>query len=673
MKKSDIPESAKVYISLAVLFVLLLLIMPRTGKFNYDYRKGAPWSYETLVAEFDFPILKTEEQLRSEMEAAGSTVVPYYRCSEEAAAQVRAFAEEAELSRFRPAVLSALEDIYDRGVLDGKEPAEEAADVIFIQKDKRAFKCPRTEVHTLSSARAVLTAAVPAGDGDSLLHASGLPDRLLPNLIYDREMTGQVHAESVNFISPTQGFVNSGQTIVSKGELVTAEIGQLLDSYKAEYEHSLGYSGPVLSLWLGNAILAAVICFILFFSIIYTNPDIFGSFRKYLYIMFLVTVTAIVAIAVERISPKLLYMVPFSIFALYLLAFFSRRVVLPVYIVSLFPLLLYAQDGIVLFTMNVVAGVLAIYVFRFFSRGWRQFVWASIVFAAMALTWIGFGLTNDFHSMHDWTKLLYLFIGSLLSVAGYPLIFLFEKLFGLLSGTRLMELCDTTNNRLLKELAQKAPGTFQHSLQVMNMCDAAAESIGADVPLVRAGALYHDIGKMTNPSCFVENESLGRDYHKGLTAVESADAIRRHVDEGRTLAEKYNLPQEVEDFILTHHGTTAVGYFYTQYLNEGGDPADRAKFVYSGFKPRTKEQFILMVCDTLEAASRTLKDTSPAAFDAFVDKMVAGKAAEGQFDECDVTLKEIHTVKEVLKTYLVQIHHERVVYPATVVRTESAG
>ena len=676
MHKSHIPKSVRIYISLAGLFLILLFIMPRTGKFNYDYKKGSPWAYETLVAQFDFPILKTQEQLQTEMELAGSKVVPYFKYSGSIAADVLSAVKELNMGQFsyvRNEILTSLSAIYDKGILTedafsstDKKPST-GNEVIFVQKDKRAFKSPAANVFTLASAKAKLymdlSHYADKFNVDSLLTASGVDDCILPNLVYDKETTELVHAESVDFISPTSGFISSGQTIVSNGELITAEIYQMLESYKVEYEDSLGYSGPRFWLWLGNALLALLICFILFFSIVYTNPRIFESFNKYLYIMFIVTLSAVLAMTIERINPRMLYMVPFSLFALYLLAFFRRRVVLPVYIISLLPLLLFAHNGIELFTMNMVAGVLAMYIFQFFSRGWRQFLCAMIVFAAMVLTYFGFRLTNDLHSVTDWMIIFYVFAGSMLAVAGYPLIYLFEKLFGLLSSSKLMELCDTNNNKLLIDLAQKAPGTFQHCLQVMNMCDAAARSIDADVLLVRAGALYHDIGKTLNPQCFVENQNMGVDYHKNLTPLESSREITRHVDDGMALAEKNGLPEEVRKFIITHHGTTCVAYFYTKYVNEGGNPDDKELFTYKGIKPQTKEQVILMLCDTLEAASRTLKDNSPERFDNFVEKVVAGKTAEGQLDEADISLKELNTIKSVLKTYLAQIYHERIVYP----------
>lgn len=547
-----------------------------------------------------------------------------------------------------------------------EENITSSSDILFIQKDKRASKYPASNVFTITSARARLLSdlqkSFPSVKIDSVLAASGLFELMVPDLTYDKETTDLVHAESVDFISPTKGFVNAGQLIVTKGEIVTAEIAQMLDSYKAEYEVSLGYNGPRAMLWVGNSLIALAIVLILFLSVFYTNPDIFRQFNKYIYLLFIFVLTSFTAVAVDRLDPSMLYLTPFSLAALFLLAFFKKRVVLPVYVLSLLPLLIFTHNGIELFVLYLVAGVITMYVFQFYNRGWRQFVTAVIVFFALLLTFIGFRLINDGSAFSDYTLILYLFIGSMLSVAGYPLIYLMEKVFGLVSNSRLLELCDP-NNKLLRILAQKAPGTFQHSLQVMNLSDAVARSVDANVLLVRAGAMYHDIGKIENPQCFIENESLGAKYHAGLKPLESARLIIRHVADGMLLASKYNLPPVVSDFILTHHGTTCTAYFYNKYIEEGGDPDNAGEFYYKGRRPFTKEQTIVMICDTVEAASRTLKDNSPETFDKFVEGVVSSKINAGQFDNADITLKEITRIKSVLKSYLAQIHHERIVYP----------
>ena len=301
-------------------------------------------------------------------------------------------------------------------------------------------------------------------------------------------------------------------------------------------------------------------------------------------------------------------------------------------------------------------------VFGFFNRGWLQFVTALIVFVVMVIVWGAFRLVDGIEGLKDYHTVLDLGLGALLSVAGYPLIYLFEKIFKLVSNTKLTELCDT-NNKLLRNLADKAPGTFQHCLQVMNLADAAARSIDANVLLVRAGALYHDIGKIANPQCFTENENPGVRYHAGLTPKESAQEIIRHVSDGLAMADKNGLPGIIKEFISSHHGTTSTGYFLTQYLNNGGNPDEVSEFYYDGVKPVTKEQVILMICDAVEAASRSLKDYSHESISALVDRIVDGKAKEDQLTDADISLREINKLKDVIKSYLQQMYHSRVSYP----------
>ena len=298
---------------------------------------------------------------------------------------------------------------------------------------------------------------------------------------------------------------------------------------------------------------------------------------------------------------------------------------------------------------------------RWRTRCWTLWIWRKR--RELLLVFTGFRLIDAGHSL-VWVNVLYLFIGSVLTVAFYPLIYLFERIFNLVSANKLVELTDT-NNKLLQELSSKAPGTFQHSLQVMNMADAAGRSVHANVPLLRAAALYHDIGKMKNPLCFIENTGnhSGSGYHEGKDPRESARDIIAHVADGMEIAKANNLPEEISNFILTHHGTSYTAYFLNQYLNNGGDPADVADFYYQGRKPKSKEEVILMICDSVEAASRTLKEFTPESFDRFVEAMVAGKEESGQFQEADITLGELNAVKAVLKDYLQQLYHERIVYP----------
>ncbi len=676
MKLPRVSINYRVLIPLVVLFLVLTLIFPRTAKFSYDYRKGSPWSHETLLAQFDFPILKTDEQIREEKSRSKSVVIPYYRYRQDIVDNCRKAAEGIDMggySYLRPLIVASMDGIYSNGVvpdegvkLDGHSDPSGA--VLYIQKDKRAGKKPVSEVFKESEAKnrllSDIAAKYPRINADSVLRSAGIYDFIVPNLEYDPKTTELVRSESSNQVSTTQGFVSAGQLIVSEGEIVTAEIAQMLDSYKVEYENSMGYGGPRILFWLGNAFIAFALVLLFFLMIYFLNRRLFMDHRKFWYLIFIFIIASVLALIINKFAPRCLYMVPFTLTALYLEAFFKNKVIFPICCVSFLPLLVFAENGVVLFVMFLLASIVAVFTFRFFNQGWQQFIMSGIVFVSILVTYFGFRMI-DMVNDDPYMAVLYMFIGSILIVAGYPLIYLFERMFNLVSSSRLRELCDT-NNKLLRELEHKAPGTFQHSLQVMNMCDAAARAIDANVLLVRAGALYHDIGKMKNPLCFIENESMspkGVHYHEHLSPKESAWAIIKHVSDGLELAAENRLPDVIQDFILTHHGTSNTSYFYNKYLNEGGDPNDVSDFFYKGRKPQTKEQIILMICDTLEAASRTLKDNSAATFSVFVENIVASKMKIGQFDQADISIKDLNTVKETLKAYLSQIYHERVVYP----------
>jgi len=670
MTEIRFPKSYKVYVAFCVAAVALVFLLPHSGKFKYEYKKGSPWMYETLVAQFEFPVLKTAEQIQEEREALGTETIPYFRKSAAIATSVKNSMAAVELGpceSARPSLVRKVEDIYARGVMSDR--SQVGTDVIFVQKDKRALKYPISEVYSVDEAKAAMMQTLaqkcPSVNADSLCLASGIYNLILPDLQFDKKTTDLLHYNSVDYMSTTDGILTAGTVLVSQGEIVTAEIAQVLDSYKAEYERNLGYEGPTVLLWLGDILLSFVLVALLFFALLYTNPMILEEQNRYLYILILFLLTSGAALAVDRFAPTYLYMVPFSLTVLYMLAFFRKRVVLPVYIISLLPLLIMSHNGVVLFMMYLSAGVLTIYTFSYFNRGWLQFVNALFSFVALVFVWVLFQLMSG-ASITEYRTLLHIFLGSLFCVAGYPLIYLFERIFSLVSTSRLQELCDINSNELLSELSAKAPGTFQHSLQVMNMCDAAAASIGASVPLVRAGAMYHDIGKMANPSCFVENTDGVPSYHKDLSPAESAESIIRHVADGDAFAQKHHLPHILREFILTHHGTTRTGFFYSKFLQEGGSPdsPEAEVFTYKGRKPVSKEEVILMLCDSCEAAARSLQDKTPENLASLVDRIIDGKIADGQLSESNITMQELNTVRNVISQYVQQINHPRIAYPA---------
>ena len=673
----------RIVLPLVALFGLLLALMPRGAKFNYDYRKGTAWEYEDLVAEFDFPILKSESELQAERLRPAGEAVPYFVCDLEA--EQRHLDSLAAKWPFllprslKEAFLDEVSAVYRNGVV-----AEGAFDarkhpVIYVERNKQwkeasletdrsPLKMASANVMTPSQARSYILRQVsmpfPGISLDSLYAMVGIEELVVPNLRYDEVMTELVRSEESGVVSPTLGIVHFGDLIVQRGELLTDDVVRILDSYRTEYESRMSSLGGGRLEILGHAIMALALVLLFYFSIRYSNPRILEESNRFLYLCLIFAFASTVTLLIERMAPRFLYMVPFTLTTLYLVAFFKWRVVLPVYVVSLLPLLIFAHGGLELFFMFLVGGVVTMFVFKYFNRGWKQFLTALIAFLTILTVYLGFRLFLG-DDQNVLRVVLMLFIGSFLSVAGYPLIYLFEILFNLVSGSRLMELCDT-NNKLLRELAEKAPGTFQHSLQVMNMADAACREIDADVLLVRAGALYHDIGKMANPRCFIENEGQFpgmKPYHEGLDPRESAVQILRHVPDGLVLAEKHHLPHIVKEFIRTHHGTSCTRYFYTQYLNAGGSPDHMADFCYDGAKPYTREQTVLMICDSVEAASRTMKEYTPEACAELVNRIVQGKISEGQFTESTIAIKDLATVQDFIAKYLSQMYHGRIEYP----------
>jgi len=667
------PRHFRVYFALLALAVVLVFLLPKSVKFNYDYRRGSQWMYEDVVAAFDFPILKTEDQIIAERDALSAENVPYYRKSANVASEaIRntasiALDSLAAQQEVRSAIMAKLTSIYEKGVVASKDQMVPEG-LVFVQKDKRANKVPVSEIYTVDEAKVELCSAInsvcPNIDADSLCVATLLYEYLLPDLSFDAKTTELVRYSSANYVSTTEGVQPAGTVIVRQGEIVTAEIEQVLDSYKAEFNQSIGYQGNEILMWIGNVLVSLLLVALLFFVILFTNEHIFEERSRFYYLIMLYLLSSLAALLTDKYGPQYLYMVPFTLIALYMLAFFRKRVVLPFYIISLLPLLIFAHNGPQLFVMFLAAGIVNIFSFTYFNRGWLQFVNAFCSFLTLVFVWIIFQLFDGATGILDYEIVIKLFLGSLFCVAGYPFIYLFEKMFRLVSKNRLQELCDTNNNSLLKELAQKAPGTFQHSLQVMSMCERAARAIDTDVELVRAGAMYHDIGKIEKPECFVENTDGVHSFHEGRSPLESAKYIIRHVDAGLEKAEKHGLPGIVREYIDTHHGTTCARYFYDRYLAEGGSPdsAEAKEFFYHGHKPVSKGQVILMCCDSIEAASRSLRVINKETLEALVDKIIDGKIAEGQLSESVITMRDINIVRAEIKQYLLEVNHPRISY-----------
>lgn len=655
-----------------VLAVLTLLLYPRVGKFQYEYQKGRPWVYETLISPIDFPILKSEAEMLAEKEARASETIDYYSYDPSVAPPVlERFGRRAvELNldeQLTKSLYTHLDEAYSRGIVSDFGGAGIADKVISVKRDKRAVETPASEVYDIERVFNVLKSDLvydyPEMDIDTIVSQINLKSFIVPNLFFDENTTQLAHREAVNYISPTKGMIYAGQLIVSEGEIVTAEICQILDSYKEEYKMSYGYSGSQSALLISHLLLVLVSLAIFFFAVWFIDRSVFDSLPKLLFLMLMLLISFAGIAILFRVDQRLLYLFPFAVTVLYMSAFFRSGLAWVVYAVSILPLLVIPENGVELFFINLVGGSVALYAYGKVSRGWLQFVNMIFIFVAMVLVCFAFQLgTGNFSYAFKSTDFLFLAINAVLVIVLYPFVYLFEKIFGFVSYSRLWDLSDT-NNRILQDLQKKAPGTFQHSLQVANLAENAAQEIGADAMLVRVGALYHDIGKMENPMCFIENQAEGVNYHEGLTPEESARAIIKHVDDGLALAKKAKLPAVVSDFIACHHGRSVTLYFYNVYCNNGGDPANREAFTYNGILPRSKEQVVVMMADAVEAASRSLKDYSEESISALVDKIMTNRFDDSQLAEANISIKDINTVKASFKRYLQQIYHARIAYP----------
>lgn len=675
-KTKNILRRKSLYIVLAVSFALMMLFFPNETKFKYEYQRGRPWMYETLIAPIDFPILKTDAEISAEQEQLASEVVSYYVYDNSIyTTSVSDFAKMQSLESLPAEINKTIEDaidkIYTNGILpDDKYAAinsasASASDYIIIQKNRRATEELLSSIYTVDKGikyiKSELLAQYPLLNADSLLAAIQIQNYLVPNLVIDKVTTEAMHKEAIDYISPSKGMIYTGQLIVAEGETITAEIEQLLNSYKHEYELSLGSNGDVFQLFFAHAIITLIVLLLLFFNIYFVNVDVLKQFNKFSFFLVVALLNFLITVFARNVDPKLLYMVPYAVFALYMISFSSSRMTFPLYVVALMPLLIITEHGIELYVMNAFAGGVALVSFSFLNRGWLQFLNALIIFISLLLVYVAFRLLENTNTL-DFTVLLYLFLNALFVVAAYPLVFLLEKIFGLVSGSTLRDLADT-NNSLLQELARKAPGTFQHSLQVANLAERAVAAIGGDFLLVKVGAMYHDIGKINNPQCFIENAAPGVNYHAGLSPMESAKEIIKHVDDGVEIAKKHNLPQIVIDFITSHHAKSQTLYFYNQYCNQGGDPADLDDFSYHGTLPTAKEQVVVMMADAVEAASRSLKDYSAESISNLVDSITKQRLADSQLVQADISMKDINIVRAVFKKHLQEIYHARIAYP----------
>lgn len=676
-------------------YLLVVTIIPREGRFSHEFQKGRPWMHEDLYAPFDFPIYKTEQELFAEKSKLLKDFKSFYRYDSTIyfqqmevfrtnfdlafdkfinsqnvpkTSRVNYLKEKPKIEKF---VADNLSQIYLKGIINQDENAISNSMLkqgLAVVINNVAYDKWFDEVFTVQKAVKLLNAKANSFTKTlspelvGLWKMINLKEYIQPNLFYDEVATQTFRNELISNISITKGLVQAGEKIVVKGEVVTSEIYQILESLKKEYDKRLG-SKNLFAILLGNMILMASLFIVLFLFLLNFRNEVLNDNRKLLFILLLITASAGVSALVIKTNSFNIIIIPLAIVPIFVKTFFDSRLALFVHLITIFLVAFIVPNSFEFVFTNFIAGIIAIMgLSKMYNRG-QLFKAVGLVYISYLTLTLGLYLVGDGSLKEvNWFIALWYGINALLLLASYQLVYLIEKFFGFLSDITLIELSDT-NLDLLRKLAEVAPGTFQHSLQVANLAESAVQRVGGNPLLVRAGALYHDIGKMTSPMFFIENQQGGFNPHENVDNLKSAEIIINHVHEGVKIAEKAGLPSQIVDFIKMHHGVSKVKYFYNMELQAENANIDEGKFSYPGPEPQTKETAILMMADAVEAASRSLKEYTEQSIDQLVERIIDDQLNSGQYNFADITLKDISLIKAIFKKKLHNIYHVRLEYP----------
>ena len=654
---------------------VIVYFLPNEGKFNYQFDINKPWKYGLLQASFDFPIYKNDIQVQKEQDSILADYQPYFQIDKEAEKNVLSKLREDYNKTLRHSlpgtdyvryIERTLKALYEDGIIAGNDLKRMEEDsIIAIRLVDKNVATSRfiDQLYTVKEAYEYLLNADTTHYKKKILQQCNLNDYITPNLVYDEEKSEAAQKDLLSNISWANGFVLNGQKIIDRGEIVDEQTYNILESLRKEWEKRSD-SVQEKRLTLAGQILYVGIFLFCFMAYLELFRADYYERKGTLTLLFALIVffPVLSSIMVEQ-NLSSIYVVPFAMIPIIVRVFLDSRTAFMAHVTIILLCSITLRFPHEFILLQVVAGMVAIYSLRELSQRSQLLRTALVVFISYALLYFAFELIHE----DDLTKLntrmyIYFMINGILLLFAYPLLFLLEKIFGFTSDVTLVELSNI-NNSLLREMSEVAPGTFQHSLQMANLAAAAANKIGGKSQLVRTGALYHDIGKMVNPAFFTENQS-GVNPHKSLSYEQSAQVIISHITDGLKLAEKHNLPKVIKDFISTHHGRGLTKYFYISYKNEHPDEeVDQEKFRYPGPNPFTKDQAVLMMADSVEAASRSLPEYTEESISTLVDKIIDTQVSEGYFKECPITFKDIATVKALFKEKLKTMYHTRISYP----------
>jgi hypothetical protein len=660
---------------------LIFLVFPGESRFKYEFQKGSPWQHETLIAPFNFAILKTEAEIKLETDSILKTYIPYFTLD--------SLVEQTKLKEFTNALskftetnssvksvkniqvlTDILRDIYKKGILAQSVNSYEELQGKQAIMQVRGNKAERTDIASLFSAKSAYQKlndtirSITGKNYSELIREVTISDYIAENLYYDEKLNQQEKKQLLDKLSATKGMVQAGERIIFQGDLVGTEKYMILESLKSAYETKRGDNIEYFLVIAGRLIIISSFIVLMFLYLLFYRRELFDHKRKLSFIILMIVLMIFMAGFATKVKSLNIYMVPMAVLPILVRIFFDSRTAIFSLMVTTLLIGYFAPNSYEYIILQMIAGIIAVFTLnRLHKRShlvlsaFAVFISYSVIYIAMAMVQEG-SLTTI-----NWKELEWFGISSLFILIAYPLIDIFERIFGFVSDVTLIELSNT-NQPLLRKLAEEAPGTFQHSMQVANLAEAVIHRIGGNPFLVYAGALYHDIGKTKKSEFFIENQAVGMNPHDSMDHMKSAEIIIDHVTYGVQLARKYKLPEILISFITSHHGTTQTNYFYKMYQKENPDEeVDLTKFSYPGPIPQNKETAVLMLTDGIEAAARSLKEKSVDSFREMIETMVEQKIRSNQLINADLTFRDVSILKSTLLEKLVNIYHVRIEYP----------
>ena len=658
----------------AATVAIIVWFMPRDNRLNFKVEIGKVWRYNDLTSTFGFPVYKSDSTFQREQAEVLRNYEPYYVFHDEVCGQqeqlLMAHIQQVSpgLSRqFLNEVRGRLRSLYQEGILDTLEPLTVNGDTVLMLRridDREATSVNVADVHTAMQAYEALMATPELADYAELLTKLNLNDYLVPNLIYDHERSQASLDELRRSVPNASGVVQAGQKIVNQGEVVDQEKFLVIDSYIRKLEEHNDNRTGITTTLAGELLYVLLIISMFTVYLHLSRRDYFDSLRSIAMIYSLVVIACVMSSFLVSHILLHIYILPFAIVPIFIRVFMDSRTAFMAHVTVILICACQLQRPMEFIAVELVAGMAAIMSLRELSSRSQLFFTAVVTMLSAMLTNVAiFLIRSGSLTLMDRSEFTYLGFCGIIIFCSYPLLYIIEKGFGFVSDITLIELSDM-NKELLRRMSEVAPGTFQHSIQVGNLAAEIARKIGANPQLVRTGALYHDIGKISNPIYFTENQPGGISPHQQLTCIESAQIIISHVTEGLKLAAKHNLPQQIRDLISTHHGQGKAKFFYIKYKNDHPDePVDDLLFTYPGPNPFTKEQAILMMADAVEAASRSLPDYSEQTIRELVNRIIDSQLKDGFFRECPITFRDVQYSKTILIEKLKTIYHTRISYP----------